>query len=115
MKRLASTSLDTWLKSNDRKPLVLRGPRQVGKTWLVRDLAANSGRTLLELNFEKRPNLAKLFSSNETGEILERLATYHGEEILPRHSILFLDEIQAVPELFAKLRWFAEDMPELAA
>jgi predicted AAA+ superfamily ATPase len=56
MKRTAYKYLETWLLSPDRKPLVIRGARQVGKTWLVRHFAENSGKQLIELNFEKQPS-----------------------------------------------------------
>lgn len=101
-----------WLKSNDRKPLVIRGARQVGKTWVVRELAKLSDRTLIELNFEKKPELASFFSSNDPKQILFNISSLYGE-VDQNKSLLFFDEIQAAPELFAKLRWFAEDMPEL--
>ena len=113
MERKAAKFLQDWLNSEERKPIVLRGARQVGKTWLVRQLAASSGKTLIELNFEKNPRSATLFSSNDPKEILSRLNAALNIEIVATQSLLFLDEIQAVPELFAKLRWFAEDMPEL--
>ncbi len=105
--------IEEWLESNDRKPLVLRGARQVGKTWLVRDLAQSSGRTLIEINFEQKPQLFTLFASNEPQQILLNLGSAFGTIIDPKNSILFLDEIQATPEILAKLRWFYEDMPEL--
>ena len=113
MKRLATSFLKDWLDSDDRKPLVLRGARQTGKTWLVRDLAASSGKKLIELNFEKNPRLLSLFSSNDPQEILMRLNTALRLNINPATCLLFLDEIQAAPEIFAKLRWFAEDLPQL--
>ena len=52
MNRFSSDELDTWLQSQNRKPAVLRGARQVGKTWLVRDLTKRHGLKLIELNFE---------------------------------------------------------------
>jgi len=102
-----------WLNSNQRKPLVIRGARQVGKTWLIRELARSQQRQLIELNFEKRPDIQTLFNSNDPIEILANITAFTGKTIKPSESILFLDEIQAVPLLLAKLRWFAEDMPEL--
>ena len=113
MKRDHSSFLVDWLNSNARKPLVIRGARQVGKTWLIRDLAESMQRKLIELNFEKRPDLGSLFSSNEPKEIIVNIAASQGD-IEPSNAILFLDEIQAAPHLLAKLRWFAEEMPELA-
>ncbi|HCJ4222374.1 TPA: AAA family ATPase, partial [Legionella pneumophila] len=60
MKRTLLNYMDNWLVSPDRKPLVIRGARQVGKTWLVRHLAEKTGMQLIELNFEKQPSYASL-------------------------------------------------------
>lgn len=114
MKRDRTLFLIEWLNSSKRKPLVIRGARQVGKTWLIRDLASSQERQLIELNFEKRPNLVTLFSSNDPKEILINISASIGRKIEPKKAILFLDEIQAAPQLLEKLRWFAEDLPELA-
>lgn len=114
MKRDRTSFLIDWLKSKTRKPLVIRGARQVGKTWIVRDLADLEKRRLIELNFEKRPDLQTLFLSNDPKEIMVNISALAGGKIDPSQSILFLDEIQVVPHLLQKLRWFAEDMPELA-
>lgn len=113
MKRDRSAFLIEWLNSKTRKPLVIRGARQVGKTWLIRDLAQSQKRQLIEFNFEKRPDLESLFFSNNPKEILINIASFTGNQIDPSKTILFLDEIQAVPHLLEKLRWFAEDMPQL--
>lgn len=85
----------------------------MGKTWLVRHFAQLQNLQLIELNFEKKPELASFFDTNDPKEILLNLESALGVKIEPSKSLLFLDEIQAVPELFAKLRWFAEDLPEL--
>jgi len=113
MRRDRTSFLIEWLNSTKRKPLVIRGARQVGKTWLIRDLASSQDRQLIELNFEKRPILETLFSSNEPTEILTYISASSGQKIEPSKAILFLDEIQVAPRLLEKLRWFAEDMPEL--
>lgn len=113
MKRDRTSFLINWLNSNARKPLVIRGARQVGKTWLIRDLAHSQNRHLIELNFEKRPELESLFSSNDPKEVFINISASTGIKVEPSKTILFLDEIQAAPHLFEKLRWFAEDMPEL--
>lgn len=114
MNRTLLIYLKKWLLSDDRKPMVIRGARQVGKTWIVRQLARECNKELIELNFEKHPAYASLFNSNDPAEILINLGAALKKEINPKQAVLFLDEIQASPELFAKLRWFAEDMPELA-
>lgn len=113
MRRTFIAPLEEWLISKDRKPLVIRGARQVGKTWLVRELAAISTKKLIEFNFEKTPGLVSLFKSNDPHEIVRKIEERFSIKIEPSNSILFLDEIQSQPELLAKLRWFYEDMPEL--
>jgi predicted AAA+ superfamily ATPase len=105
--------LASWIKSEDRKPLIVRGARQVGKTWLVRHLSKECNKVLLEINFEKTPSLASLFESNDPKHILLNLSAHFNQQIEPGNSLLFLDEIQASPVIFSKLRWFAEDLPAL--
>lgn len=113
MFRRASYALDVWLADPRRRPLVLRGARQVGKTWLIRDLASRSGRRLIEVNFERDPRVGSAFESNDPPQILGELSLLVGTEIEPGSSLLFLDEIQARGDLLAKLRWFFEEMPQL--
>src|SRR5579862_2191446 len=113
MERALLNYLSTWLISTDRKPLVIRGARQVGKTWLVRHFAKMSKRQLIELNFEKQPSLASLFTANDPRQILLNLSAVIGHTINPETCLLFLDEIQTAPQLLSKLRWFAEDLPSL--
>lgn len=113
MERTALQPLKNWLTSVGRKPLVIRGARQVGKTWLVRQFAKTAGKTLVELNFEKQPSYASFFSSNDPQQILLNLTAVTNEKINPENTVLFLDEIQAVPQLLSKLRWFCEDLAQL--
>ncbi len=113
MKRLIESDLSAWLAAPHRLPLVLRGARQVGKTWLVRELARAHGKTLVELNLERDPSHRRAFRSNDPRVILGDLEIARAQELDPARTLLFLDEIQAAPELFAKLRWFAEELPEL--
>jgi len=114
MQRHLLEKMKIWLNASTRKPMVLRGARQVGKTWLVRALANESGRELIELNFERRRELAIHFESNDPAIILLNLESALNQTIVPENAILFLDEIQAVPDLLEKLRWFYELMPQLA-
>ncbi len=114
MIRLASHALDQWFATPNRKPLVMRGARQVGKTWLVREFAKRHRLALIELNFERNPNWQDLFAPNAPKEAIANLEAELGIQIDPQAACLFLDEIQAAPKMFAKLRWFKEDMPELA-
>lgn len=114
MKRKITLRLQDWLKNSRRKPLIMRGARQVGKTWLARHLAEIENKQLLELNFEREPRLASLFQDNDPKQTLKNIGRHLGTIIQPQQSLLFLDEIQRAPELLAKLRWFAEEMPNLA-
>lgn len=114
MKRHIITTLQHWLANPNRKPLVMRGARQVGKTWLVRHVAEIEKKQLIELNFEREPRLISLFQINDPKQTLQRIGQHFGIRIQPEQSLLFLDEIQRTPELLAKLRWFAEEIPELA-
>lgn len=113
MWRSVSDYLDAWLQGANRKPLVLRGARQVGKTWLVRDLAQRSGRHLVELNFERDPSLARHFAGPGAAAVVDSLSLALGTEIAADTSLVFLDEIQAAPQVLAKLRWFAEEAAQL--
>lgn len=113
MERAPGASLDQWLKGPRRKPLVLRGARQVGKTWLVRDLAARSKLDLVEVNFERDPRLARAFEGTDPVAVLGDLSLALGREIDAGRSLLFLDEIQTAGEVLARLRWFGEELPRL--
>lgn len=114
MQRKTMTFLIDWLASADRLPLVIRGARQVGKTWLVQNLANTQNKDLIEINLElDKGELYSLFASDDPKKILRNLNEAFNKEFIPEKSILFIDEIQEKPELLAKLRWFAEKMPSL--
>lgn len=113
MRRYTTQYLQEWLIENRRKPLVMRGARQVGKTWLVRNLAAQSGKQLIEINFEEKPELHLAFNTNEPEKIIRDIELKLKLTIDINQSILFLDEIQLFPNLLSKLRWFYESMPNL--
>ncbi len=113
MERLFRPHFHTWLTQKQRKPLILRGARQVGKTWLVRKLAANAKLDLIEVNFERNPEYKRYFAGNDPAQILGELSLLFNKEVSPSKSLLFLDEIQEAGDVLAKLRWFSEEMPEL--
>jgi uncharacterized protein len=114
LERFELSYLHNWLKRPDRKPLLLRGARQVGKSTLVRELARQASLNLIELDFEKNPEYAELFKSNEPKTILSVLSAQFNQVISVDSTLLFLDEIQKTPQLLATLRYFYEKMPELA-
>src|SRR3990167_17101 len=106
--------LSTWLHRSNRKPLLIRGARQVGKSTLVRLLAEKESKQLVELDFENNPGLAELFESQDPNIILSLLSVQLGQNIQPQSVILFLDELQKTPQILGSLRYFYEKMPELA-
>lgn len=116
MKRILEGALESWAVKRSRKPLVLRGARQVGKSYLVRDWGRRRYGSVVELNFEREPGLAQCFAGAEPKTIVRRIEALTGKLLRPDGTnLLFLDEIQAAPELLAKLRWFAEELPQLPA
>jgi Predicted ATPase (AAA+ superfamily) len=106
--RKALLELTQWMIQANRKPLVLRGVRQSGKTWLVRELAKSQNKQLIEINFENRPELRSLFTSNDVKLIWSNLETLLPAPTQSANCLLFLDEVQAMPDILAKLRWFYE-------
>ncbi len=113
MKRGVSEHLQIWLRSPTRKPLIVRGARQVGKTWLIRELARSSGRDLIEINFERDSRKARHFAHPDPRRIMGELGLDRGRDIQIENALLFLDEAQAAAEVLASLRWFAEELPAL--
>jgi len=113
MDRFALGYLKTWKSKPNRKPLVIRGARQVGKTYLVRLFAQERFDHLLEINFERHPDMASLFASKDPKSILQMLELQFNIPIRPGRTLLFLDEVQAAPEILASLRYFLEELPEL--
>ena len=114
MNRASMGILNQWLGESNRQPLVLRGARQVGKTWLVRELAKQHGLRLVEINFERAGSeVIGIFRAKDPQVVVRGLELMSGRGIDPGGSLLFLDEIQAMPEVLANLRWFAEELPKL--
>ncbi len=105
--------LRSWAAQPERKPLIIRGARQVGKSTLVRQLADEAQFALVELNFERNPELREAFASKEPAGILTTLQLLTGRSVVAGKTLLFLDEIQAAPEALAALRYFYEEMPQL--
>jgi len=113
MKRDLIYNLVEWSKSKERKPILLRGARQVGKSWLVRELG-KSFPHFVELNFEENPDLGSFFQGNlDPKEMTTQLSNYLGTSITPGKTLLFLDEIQACPRAITALRYLDEKRPDL--
>jgi predicted AAA+ superfamily ATPase len=113
MKRLVFYDLLDWRYSSTRMPILLRGARQVGKTHLVRQLGEKFDQ-LVEVNFEKKPDLAKIFEYDlDPVRITRELSLALEGNIVPGKTLLFFDEVQAAPKSILALRYFYEEMPAL--
>jgi predicted AAA+ superfamily ATPase len=112
--RYIEKDLGVWRTSPIRKPLIVRGARQVGKTWTISQFGAREFKDTVRIDFEKRPDLIPLFDVNlEPNRILEQLEVASGRRIRPGETLLFLDEIQACPRAITALRYFYEELPSL--
>jgi predicted AAA+ superfamily ATPase len=113
MKRLIDWHLRTWKNDPRRKPLLLKGARQIGKTYAVRQLGREF-ESFVELNFELLPKAQTLFEQDLVPErLLWEIGLLADAKIQPGKTLLFLDEIQAAPQVILALRYFYEKMPEL--
>jgi len=113
MQRDRIVELVRWKDSPDRKPLVMRGARQVGKTYLIEDFGNRYFENTVYLNFEKQPEMASLFVSKSPDKICRLLELQLNTTVHPGRTLLFLDEIQAAGELLEVLRYFHEEKPQL--
>jgi len=113
MKRHAEKKLLEWKVSPRRKPLLIRGARQVGKTWLVEHFLARHFDRTIKIDLEKRRDLHGIFGGNLDPKKIVSLLELASEKIVPGKTLLFIDEIQACPRAITALRYFHEELPEL--
>lgn len=113
MRRDFYKELEGWKDSDIRKPLLVRGARQTGKTFVVKELGRYEFANFIELNFERNPEYSEIFSSRIPFEIIERISLYTGKKVVPGKTLVFMDEIQDCPEAIISLRYFYEEMPGL--
>ncbi len=115
MKRFFMDRLDEWLHSPNRKPLVLSGARQVGKTWLLKEFGRTRFDSVAYVNFDKKATAKAIFGGDfRLHDVLSDLETLCGTRIEPGRTLLFLDEIQLCPDAIRSLKYWQEDAPELA-
>ncbi len=113
MKRIILQNLYEWRFSPIRKPLLIRGARQVGKTYVVREFGKNFEQ-FVEVNFEKNPEAIKIFERDlDPVRIARDLSIMFHTLIKPSQALLFFDEIQQAPQAITALRYFHEELPEL--
>lgn len=114
MHRNVNAFLTHWISKSDRKPLILNGARQIGKSWLVRNLGKNQFKNnFIELNFEKKPQLNQLFEQDfDVKRIVSEIELLENQSI-NKNTLLFFDEIQNCPKAIMSLRYFFEDLPDI--
>ena len=113
MRRNAIQKLVTWKSSEDRKPMVLKGARQVGKTWLMKEFGQNYYDSYVYFNFDEEDELKSIFEANKNPQrIIELLSLIAGEKILPEKTLIIFDEIQECPEALNTLKYFKEKANE---
>lgn len=115
MERLLLGELMKWREKTDRKPLILRGARQVGKTWLLKEFGRKCFRDVCYINFEQQTLLAHLFETTlSPHDIIEQLSVYNGRKISASDTLIIFDEVQEMPRALTSLKYFAEEAPEYA-
>lgn len=109
MKRNALKALMQWKSSEDRKPMVLKGARQVGKTWLMKEFGRTAYDSFVYFNFDEEDELKSIFEVNKNPQrIVELLSLIAGEKILPERTLIIFDEIQECPSALNTLKYFKE-------
>lgn len=109
MKRNALKALMQWKSSEDRKPMVLKGARQVGKTWLMKEFGRTAYDSFVYFNFDEEDELKSIFEVNKNPQrIVELLSLIAGEKILPEKTLIIFDEIQECPSALNTLKYFKE-------
>lgn len=113
MYRVAIEELYKWKAKKNKKPLIIRGARQVGKTWLMKEFGNNSYDKVVYISFDNNQQMMELFSSDLNVErIVTGLELYSGQKITPADTLLIFDEIQEVPKALTSLKYFNENAPQ---
>lgn len=113
MKRNAIQALLKWKSDEDRKPMVLKGARQVGKTWLMKEFGAHYYNSYVYFNFDEEEELASIFKANKNPHrIVELLSMIADEKIIPGETLIIFDEVQECPEALNSLKYFKEKANE---
>ena len=115
MYRKIITELEKWKNKKNRLPLILKGARQVGKTWILQEFGKKYFDDTLYINFENAGNIVDLFQNNiEPSRIIEYLSAINHKKIQPEKTLIIFDEIQELPRALTALKYFAEEAPEYA-
>lgn len=113
MYRCAIKELYKWKKNPRRKPLIIEGARQVGKTWLMKEFGSQAYEDSVYINFDSNSQMQELFSTDlNTQRLILGLELYAGRKIDPEHTLLIFDEVQEVPKALTSLKYFCENAPQ---
>jgi predicted AAA+ superfamily ATPase len=113
MYRTAIERLYRWKESQHRKPLIIEGARQVGKTWLMQEFGSKAYADTVYINFDSNSRMTDLFSSDlDTNRLIMGLELYAGKKINPETTLLIFDEVQEVPHALSSLKYFYENAPQ---
>jgi len=112
MKRFAINQLIEWKDRKDKKPIIIRGARQVGKTWIMKEFGKRCYEKYVYVNFEDNPKIERLFQLDlNTERLIEGLSAYSGVSI-DKETLIIFDEVQAVPKALTSLKYFNENAPQ---
>lgn len=113
MYRNAIEQLQKWHQKKDKKPLIIRGARQVGKTWLMKHFGSTTYKQTVYINFDNNQTLKSLFESDlKIDRIVTGLELYAGQKINPKETLFIFDEIQEAPKALTSLKYFNEEAPQ---
>jgi hypothetical protein len=113
MYRIAIEKLNQWKERKRRKPLIIEGARQVGKTWLMKEFGRTAYADTVYINFDSNSRMAELFAFDlNTDRLVMGLELYAGRKIVPDNTLIIFDEVQEVPRALASLKYFYEDAPQ---
>jgi len=113
MYRVAIEELYQWKERKHRKPLIIEGARQVGKTWLMKEFGSKAYTDTVYINFDSNSRMAELFDSDlNTDRLVMGIELYAGRKINPNNTLLIFDEVQEVPRALSALKYFYENAPE---
>lgn len=113
MYRAALEKLFQWKESKNRKPLIIEGARQVGKTWLMKEFGKQAYKETIYINFDSNTIMSELFATDlNTERLIMGIELYRGKKIDPANTLLIFDEVQEVPRALSSLKYFCENAPE---
>ena len=113
MKRFALQNLINWKNKNNRKPMLIHGARQVGKTWLMNEFGKSNYKSVVYINFERNQRMKDLFNGDlDPSRLITGLEIESGNKIVPEETLLIFDEIQDCKKAITSLKYFYEEKPE---